>query len=104
MNIRLMVILLFVVLKSNAQYRIEGHVVDSVSLKPLVGVNIFLSHTTIGINSNDKGDFQLGNLKQGKYELVISSLNYEDYIIPIQINKKIEQFLIKLKPSENILK
>ena len=104
MNIRLMVILLFVVLKSNAQYRIEGHVVDSVSLKPLVGVNIFLSHTTIGINSNDKGDFQLGNLKQGKYELVISSLNYEDYIIPIQINQKIEPFLIKLKPSANILK
>ena len=99
-----MVILLFVVLKSNAQYRIEGHVVDSASLKPLVGVNIFLSHTTIGINSNDKGDFQLGNLKQGKYELVISSLNYEDYIIPIQINQKIEPFLIKLKPSANILK
>jgi hypothetical protein len=96
-------ILLFVVFNTNAQYHIDGKVIDSVTQKALIGVNVFLSHTTIGLNSNEKGEFQLNNLKQGKYELVVSSLNYEDYIIPISINPINVPFLIKMKPTANIL-
>lgn len=104
MKFKLIVVLLLFALTTNAQYRIVGKVVDSITQKPLVGINIFLSHTTIGVNSNDNGEFQLYNLKQGKYELVISSLNYEDYIIPISINSINEPLLIKMKPTANILK
>jgi hypothetical protein len=103
MKFKFTLIFILTALLSHAQFRIEGKVIDSVTEKPLGAVNIFLSHTTIGINSNDKGEFQLGNLKQGKYELVVSSLNYKDYIISIQINQKNDPFLIKLKPSANIL-
>jgi hypothetical protein len=104
MKFRITTFLCFIAFITNAQFKIEGKVIDSISEKPLLGVNIFLSHTTIGINSNNNGEFQLGNLKSGKYELVLSSLNYEDYIIPIQINQKNEPYLIKMKPSANILK
>jgi hypothetical protein len=104
MNFRLTTLLLFLSLLSNAQYRIEGKVIDSVTQKPLTNINIFLSHTSNGTYSNDKGEFQLGNLKQGKYELVISSLNYEETIIPISVIQNVNPFLIKLKPSTNILK
>jgi hypothetical protein len=96
-------VLLFAVFIANAQFHIEGKVIDSVTKNPLIGVNVFLSHTTIGVNSNEKGEFQLSNLKQGKYELVVSSLNYEDYIIQISINTINEPFLIKMKPTANIL-
>jgi hypothetical protein len=104
MKFRFFLVLCFISFLSKAQFRIEGKVIDSATEQPLNGVNIFLSHTTIGTNSNEKGEFQLVNLKQGKYELVISSLNYEDYIIQIQINQKNDPYLIKLKPSANILK
>lgn len=97
-------ILLGLVLVSNAQYRLTGQVIDSITQKPLSGINIFFSHTTIGINSNEKGEFQLTNLKQGNYELVVSSLNYEDHIALIQVSSKNDPILIKLKPSANILK
>lgn len=104
MKLKFTLLFLLVVFLSQAQFRIEGKVIDSVTQKPLVGVNVFLSHTSTGINSNDNGEFLLNNLKQGKYELVVSSLNYEDYIISISINQRNDPFLIKLKPTANILK
>jgi len=104
MNCKLTALLILISFISNAQYHIEGKVIDSVSQKPLTNINIFLSHTTNGTNSNEKGEFQLGNLKQGKYELVVSSLNYEEMIIPISVNQNSAPFLIKLKPTANILK
>ncbi len=104
MNCKLTALLILISFISNAQYHIDGKVIDSVSQKPLTNINIFLSHTTNGTNSNEKGEFQLGNLKQGKYELVVSSLNYEEMIIPISVNQNSAPFLIKLKPTANILK
>ncbi len=104
MKLKLIAVFLLASFFTNAQYRIEGKVIDSVTGKPIVGVNVFLSHTTTGINTNEKGEFQLGNLKQGKYELVVSSLNYEDYIIPLSVNQIVESISIKLKPTSNILK
>jgi hypothetical protein len=104
MKLKFTLLLLLFALFAQAQFHIEGKVIDSVTQQPLVGINIFLSHTTIGVNSNEKGEFQLGNLKQGKYELVVSSLNYEDYIIPIQIGQNTDPLIIKMKPTANILK
>ncbi len=104
MKINLTILFLLVAFFTNAQYKIEGKVIDSVSQKPLSDINIFLSHTTNGTSSNNKGEFQLSNLKQEKYELVVSSLNYEETIIPISVINNTEPFLIKLKPTANILK
>jgi hypothetical protein len=104
MKIKFTLLLLLAAFLSHAQFRIEGKVMDSVTQKPLAGVNVFLSHTSTGMNSNDKGEFQLNNLKQGKYDLVVSSLNYEDYIISISINQNNAPLFIKLKPTVNILK
>ncbi|MEI7627691.1 MAG: carboxypeptidase-like regulatory domain-containing protein [Bacteroidota bacterium] len=104
MKFKLTIVFLLVAFFTNAQLQIEGKVIDSVTHKPLAAVNVFLSHTTIGINSNEKGEFQFSNLKQEKYELVVSSLNYEQYIIPISVNQNSDPLLIKLKPTANILK
>lgn len=104
MKFKLTIVFLLVAFFTNAQLQIEGKVIDSVTHKPLAAVNVFLSHTTIGINSNEKGEFQFSNLKQEKYELVVSSLNYEEYIIPISVNQNSDPLLIKLKPTANILK
>ncbi len=104
MNYNLTVFLLLLSFSSNSQYRIAGKIIDSISQTPLAGVSIFLSNTTNGTNSKEKGDFQIDHIKQGKYDLVVSSLNYESYIIPIQITQNIDSVVIKLKPTSNILK
>lgn len=104
MYYKLTVFLLLLSFSSDSQYRIAGKIIDSISQTPLAGVSIFLSNTTNGTISKEKGDFQVDHIKQGKYDLVVSSLNYESYIIPIQINQNIDGAVIKLKPTSNILK
>ena len=94
-------ILTFVV---QAQIKMNGRVVDSETQKPLEGVTIYLSHTTNGTTTNAKGEFQLEHVKPGKYELVATSLNYEDYVISVQVGSTSESISILLKPTSNQLK
>ena len=97
------ILLLFSIYVS-AQSKLSGSVIDSETKKPLEGISIFLSHTTNGTISNAKGDFQLDHLKPGKYELVATSLNYEDNINTIQIGQNNESITILLNPTSNQLK
>jgi hypothetical protein len=97
------ILLLFSIYVS-AQSKLSGSVIDSETKKPLEGISIFLSHTTNGTISNAKGDFQLDHLKPGKYELVATSLNYEDNIIAIQIGLSNEPITILMNPTANQLK
>ena len=75
-----LVIFTFISIFTIAQYKINGVVLDNSTQKPIEGVSLFLSRTTIGAASNIKGEFQLDHLKPGTYELVATSLNYENYI------------------------
>jgi CarboxypepD_reg-like domain len=104
MKCKLTFVLLLLFHFSNAQYKIQGRVIDSETQKPLEGVNVFLSHTTIGTTTNDKGEFQLNHLEPGKYELVVTSINYENYTQLIQENESAETLIIKLKPAVITLK
>ncbi len=87
-----------------AQFKIIGKVLDRETQKPLEGISIFLSHTTNGTITNAKGDFQLEHLKPGKYELVATSLNFEDNIVSIQVSQTNEPIVISLNPTANQLK
>jgi len=100
----LTILLLTISIIVNAQFKVNGKVIDSESQKPLEGISIFLSHTTNGTITNIKGDFQLDHLKPGKYELVATSLNYEDNIFSIQIGQTNEPITIRLTPTANQLK
>lgn len=104
MRFKLTIFLFFISIITNAQFKISGKIIDNETQKPLEGISIFLSHTTNGTVSNSKGDFQLDHLKPGKYELVATSLNYEDNIISIQVSQTNEQLIIKLNPTANQLK
>ncbi len=104
MKLKLTSLFLFLFFIANAQYKITGKVIDSETKKPLEGVSLFLSHTTLGTNTNLKGEFQLDHLKPGKYDLVITSLSYEDNIITVQVGQSNEAFIFQLKPTATQLK
>jgi hypothetical protein len=104
MKCKLTLALLLLFQFSDAQYHIQGRVIDSETQKALEGVNVFLSHTTIGTTTNDKGEFQLNHLESGKYELVVTSINYENYTQLLQETESAETLIIKLKPSVITLK
>ncbi|WP_026769132.1 carboxypeptidase-like regulatory domain-containing protein [Asinibacterium sp. OR53] len=97
-------LLLVLSIAAIAQYSIHGKVVDDKTKKPLEGVSVFLANTTAGTVTNDKGEFQLKYTKPGKCELVVTSLNYENYVEWVQMNQTADPLIVNLKPTVNILK
>ena len=61
----------------SAQYRIDGRIVDAKTALPLVGVNVFFSKTSIGSTTDQNGFYTIGNVAQGRYEMVVSMIGYE---------------------------
>ncbi len=90
-------------LYSFGQPKLTGKVTDAVTKKPIGNVSIFLSHTTIGTVSNDNGEFVIANMPQGKFQLIASSLNYENYITTIEYPGKGDPLSIDMTPTEHTL-
>ncbi len=90
-------------LSAQAQSSFRGIVLDSITKQPLTGINLFLSHTSIGTTTDQSGHFILDRIPQGKFELVISSLNYETRTISINSSHLPESIQLLLKPTANEL-
>jgi len=82
---------------------LSGKIIDSATRQSVVGASIFLSKTTIGTTSNEKGEFIIQDIPKGKYELVISSFNYHTFITTIE-SSNLKDLTIILSPSANVLK
>ena len=85
------------------QSTLTGKITDAVTKKPIGNVSIFLSHTTIGTVSNENGEFVIANMPQGKFQLIASSLNYENYITTIEYPRKGDALSIVMIPTEHTL-
>ena len=56
---------------------------DSADGKPLAGVSIFLNSTSKGTVSREDGSFLLKGIPRGQYDLVVSAIGYETFVITI---------------------
>jgi len=78
--------------------KISGQVIDSTTREPLAYANIVLrealEHKDVdGVLAGDRGEFQFKELKNARYELVITMLGYQSRIIgPFKINKDIQSY------------
>ena len=79
--------------KGNNKGIISGKIIDTLTLKPIEYVQVkvlkLIDSTAInGIYSNDKGEFELGQIPNGTYILKLSFLGYETkFISPIQFSE-----------------
>lgn len=63
---------------------ISGRVTNN-DKKPVANASVFLNNGTIGGQTDTTGYFRLDNVKQGKYDLVVSIVGFETYHQPINI-------------------
>ncbi|MBN1999540.1 TonB-dependent receptor, partial [candidate division KSB1 bacterium] len=56
--------------------KIAGRVVDAETGEPLVGVNVFISSTTMGAATDANGDFFILNIPPGKYDIQTQMIGY----------------------------
>lgn len=97
----------FILLSANtlsAQTIIKGSVKDAKTQETLPGVAISVKNTTIGVITNENGDYEL-NVAPGKYTIVTSYLSYQPMEITGVEVKKGEPTIvdIPMKESEHAL-
>lgn len=66
----------------NAQ-SLKGRVTDAATGLPLAGCSVFISGTSSGTTTAVDGSFQLSQYPRGKYELVVSYVGYNTYVLPL---------------------
>ncbi|HTJ14322.1 MAG TPA: carboxypeptidase-like regulatory domain-containing protein [Dinghuibacter sp.] len=73
----LLTALLLITSAASAQRQIRGRVTAADNGKPLAGASVFISNTSRGTVTDEKGMFVLDNVPDGRYVLVISSVGYQ---------------------------
>jgi len=84
---------------ASAQKVIQGKVLTSDSHKPIVSANVFLSNTTIGAITNENGEFVISHIPEGKFDLVVSFVGYESYVLAVYSTRLPSYLDIVLKPK-----
>ena len=59
-----------------AQVSISGKIVSADTNEPVVGANIRIDQSLSGCTTNDKGEFSISNLPDGKHVLRITHVSY----------------------------
>ncbi|MDR6944626.1 carboxypeptidase-like regulatory domain-containing protein [Mucilaginibacter pocheonensis] len=89
----------FVTLAQNAT--ITGTVVNANGKSPVTRASVFLSNATYGTVTADDGSFTLAGVKPGQYELVVTTVGYEDYSQTIQVGH--EPLKLNIELTQKVL-
>ncbi|MGZ3763481.1 MAG: carboxypeptidase-like regulatory domain-containing protein [Mucilaginibacter sp.] len=102
---RFLLLLVFFPLAAYTQtITIAGKVVTSVSETGIAKVSVFLSNSSFGTETQEDGSFRLIGVKPGQYDLIASSIGYQDYTQTILVGKDPITMTIKLMPKVNQLR
>ncbi|MCS7052530.1 MAG: TonB-dependent receptor [Ignavibacterium sp.] len=68
-------------------YYITGRVTDS-EFSPIPGVNVFLTNTTLGSATDEKGYYKIMNVSPGSYQIEFSAIGYSRKKLKVNITNK----------------
>jgi len=79
--------------------KISGNVKDKKTNKPLGMVNVFLDGTSLGYATNENGNYEIKNIPQDKYILIVSMIGYKQVKIEVDLfthkNQNIDLSLVE---------
>jgi hypothetical protein len=67
---------------SQTSNTIKGQVLNVTSGAPIANCSVFINNTSKGTVTDAAGRFELSNIPDGKYVLIVSSIGYETYAHP----------------------
>jgi len=117
--IRILIFIFFITVQQLAvaqSFYIRGKVLDGETLAPLKNASVYVNNSTKGAITDDNGEFQIGPLQPGHYELVASYVGFEALLyavdlvttnvrITFQLDKKEKQMReILILPGETRLR
>ncbi|GAA4085289.1 carboxypeptidase-like regulatory domain-containing protein [Mucilaginibacter panaciglaebae] len=83
---------------------VTGKITSADTKAPVAGASVFLSNSSFGTSTGKDGKFTLTSLKPGQYNLVVSSVGYEDELKLISLVDAGVVLNIELKPKITQLK
>ncbi|MCC8423336.1 carboxypeptidase-like regulatory domain-containing protein [Mucilaginibacter sp. UR6-11] len=99
----LMLILLPIIVRAQSQV-VTGKISAADTKAPIAGASVFLSNSSFGTSTGKDGTFKLNGLKPGQYNLVVSTIGYEDYTRILVVNDAPVNLDIGLTPKVTQLK
>ena len=88
---------------ARAQSKVSGVALDSVSHEPLAFASVFMANTTLGVTTNDKGEFEFARVPKGTYDLVGSYVGYRLGKLTISVETTPLKLTLNLAPTGNQL-
>jgi len=80
-------------------YSISGRISDERTGSPLPGASILIKGTYLWAVSDQKGEFTIQGVQEGKYQLEVSFLGYVPATVPVNVNNSIKGLKIQLKEN-----
>jgi outer membrane cobalamin receptor len=85
---------------ASAQQSITGNVINEQNRQVLADANVVLLPLNSGAVTDEKGNFEIRNINEGRYEMVVSMVGYQNYRQEIVVEEGKEAFYrILLKPD-----
>src|ERR1700741_5369832 len=101
---RSLLFLLFFPITAYAQTIISGKVTTSVSQTGIGNVSVFLSNSSYGTVTAEDGSFKLVGVKPGQYDLIASSIGFQDFSKTILVGNEPIDIDIPLATKVNQLR
>lgn len=94
--------LIFSVSLSFGQGSISGTVTDEKTGELIVGANVIVEGTSVGVATDVEGKFLISNIAAGTYNLKVSFVTYKTHTIPSVVVENGKRLTIDIKLSEDV--
>lgn len=82
---------------------LKGVVFDASTKEPLIGVTVYVKGTTNGDATDLEGRFEISNLKNGPYTIIVSYISYTTQEIQVQLSDNTPELQIGMEPDNQQL-
>lgn len=86
-------------LQVSAQVSISGRILNDASGEPIADASVYINNTTIGATTNAAGDYELRNVKNGIYEIIVSHISFDVLVHRIEVKDQSLRFTFRLQPE-----
>ncbi|MCC7030247.1 MAG: carboxypeptidase-like regulatory domain-containing protein, partial [Chitinophagaceae bacterium] len=88
----------------NNTQNIRGVVLDKQSQSVIIGATVSISGSNLnkGAQTNEKGQYMIGDVAPGRYEIKISYVGYKEVVIPNVVVSSGKETIVDVAMEENV--
>jgi len=100
----LLFIFIFAATGYTQTYSVSGKVYDKAKSVPLQNANVYINNSSKGTITDAKGNYTIGGLKPGKYEMVVSYIGFQTLATTIEVTNENDEINFWLDKKEQVLR